>query len=187
MKKSAVPAAALLILTACGNNNENSTEEVREEPDVNMAENNVEYEEKADQDAESVFNQDIEYFNLDVVLMDESEWVFTYNPGEEGEMPDASVTGTDLELEDEEAVEEMENYLRTFYIDAASSQEEITYGIMETFDFNQDDVAFYRLSIDFPVQENVTDWVWEHGDDGGEESQEDGIDTNNLDDDLSGD
>ncbi|TVP84916.1 MAG: hypothetical protein EA344_05740 [Alkalicoccus sp.] len=168
MKKSAVSAAALLILAACGNN---SAEEVREEPDVNMAENNVEDDEKADQDAESVLNQDIEYFNLEVELMDESQWVFTYNPGEESEMTDASVTGTDIELEDEEAVQEMENYLSTFYIDAASSQEQITYGIMETFDFNEEDVAFYDLAIDFPAQENVTNWIWKKGDKGGEETE----------------
>jgi hypothetical protein len=187
MKRSALPAAALLVLAACGNNNENSAGEVTEEPEVNMAENNVEYAEKADQDADSVLNQDIEYFNLEVGLMDDSQWVFTYNPGEEGEMPDASVSGTDIELEDEEAVEEMENYLRTFYIDAASSQEEITYGIMETFDFNQDDVEFYHLSIDFPVQENVTDWIWEQGDENGDESPEDGMDLSNPMEDLSGD
>jgi hypothetical protein len=189
------------------NQNNEEAEEVNEEPDVNMADNNENNDEfDADnneglnddnnagleddgEEAEAVMDQDFQDFNLNVTLVDETEWEFTYNPAhEDGEEPQATVSGDDIDLEGEEAVEEMEAYLSEFHVNAASEQEEITSEIADTFDFNQDDFQEYNLTIDFAEQENETEWTWSQDEDeeaeGGEEN-EDENDADNNDDGLN--
>ncbi|SER80640.1 YusW family protein [Salipaludibacillus aurantiacus] len=181
------------------NQNNGQTEEVNEEPDVNMADNNENNDEldtdndaglnddnnaannmeEDGEEAEAVMDQDFQNFDLNVTLVDDTEWEFNYNPAQEdGEEPEATISGDDINLEGEEAVEEMESYLSEFHVNAASEQEEITSEIADTFDFNEDDFQEYTLTIDFAEQENETEWTWSQDQDGenegGEEDTEGG-------------
>jgi hypothetical protein len=178
-----------------GENNQN--EEVNEEPDVNLAEDNEENNTETDdldtdndngmntdndemndemndeEETEAVLDQDIQDFNLDVTLVDDTEWNFSYTPAEnEDEQPDASISGDDLDLEGEEGAEEMETYLSNFNIDAASDEQEILSEVADTFDFNEDDISSYDLTVDFPEQDNAVEWSWDEEEENGEDNND---------------
>ncbi|NJP38637.1 YusW family protein [Alkalicoccus luteus] len=176
----------------------NQEEEVNEEPEVDMADNNKNDNEinnnddletndetnelnndMDEEESEAVMDQDVEDFDLNVTLVDDSQWTFTYTPAEnEDDTPDATVSGDDLELEGEEAAEEMEAYLSDFMIDAASDEEEVLTAVADTFDFSEEDIESYDLTIDFPEHEDATEWSWQAEDDGeGNDENDVGFDT----------
>ncbi|SDO21738.1 YusW family protein [Alkalicoccus daliensis] len=201
--------------TDTGNNTNNQNEEVTEEPEANLADNeennegnnmnnaedntglnnenndalNDEGNMEDEEEAEAVMDQDFNNFELNVTLVDDSQWDFSYTPAEEeGEEPDATVSGDDLELEGENAVEEMEAYLSEFNVDAATDQEDITSEIADTFDFNEDDFQEYNLTIDFAEQENETEWSWSQDDENGEDNNAGNAEeTNNTEDNAADD
>ena len=185
MKKFAISIATLAIaVSACGDmNGNNNNEQVEDQPEVNMAENNDENNNDnnfdfnddedndenndvstgmdSDEETEAVMDQDIENFELNVTLVDDSQWDFSYSPSEdEGEQADASISGDDIELEGEQAAEEMETYLSNFHVNAASDQEEIKSEIADTFDFNEADIKEFNLTIHFSEQDSETEWSW---------------------------
>ena len=187
MKKFAISIATLAIaVSACGDmNGDNNNEQVEDQPEVNMAENNEDNNNDnnltndfnddedndenndvstgmdSDEETEAVMDQDIENFELNVTLVDDSQWDFNYSPSEdEGEQADASISGDDIELEGEQAAEEMETYLSNFHVNAASDQEEIKSEIADTFDFNEADIKEFNLTIHFSEQDSETEWSW---------------------------
>lgn len=169
-------------------NNTNTNNEVTEEPEADLADNNENEEEddlnaennedaamnennnamnEDEEETEAVMDQDFNDFNLTVTLVDDTEWEFSYTPAEnEDEEPEANITGEDLEVTGENAVEEMETYLSEFNVNAASEQEEITSEIADNFDFNEEDFQEYNLMIDFAEQENETEWSWTQDEEG---------------------
>lgn len=203
------------------NDQNNQNQEVNEEPEVDLADNEDNENDElntdldtndendgldtndnnaadgldteSDEEAEAVLDQDVENFSLNVTLVDDTQWDFNYTPAqEEGEEPEANITGSDIELEGEQAAEEMETYLSHFHVDAATEQEEITSQIAETFEFNEEDIQEYTLTIDFPEQENETEWSWSQDqEDNGEDNQDaednnDGMDIGNDDENNNG-
>ncbi|MGJ9384494.1 YusW family protein [Salipaludibacillus sp. CF4.18] len=185
MKKFTLSIATLAIaLSACGGMNEeenssnNENQQVEEQPEANLATNNGENNSnineaengmnnddstdmESEEDTEAVMEQDFENFELNVTLVDDSQWDFTIqSTEEENEQPDASVSGDNLDLEGEQAAEEMNTYLSEFHVNAASEVEEIKTEIADTFDFNEADIKEFNLSINFLEQENETEWTW---------------------------
>jgi hypothetical protein len=179
----------------------NQTEEVTEEPEADLAEDNEENNSmeadnndmdtednlntdnnemnteadntEEDEETEAVLDQDIEDFNLDVTLVDDSQWNFSYTPAEDEDgQPEGTVSGEDLELEGEDGAEEMETYLSDFNIDGASDNQEILTEVADTFDFSEEEISSYDLTVDFPEQDNPIEWSWSEDEENGEGNDE---------------
>ncbi|WP_280771724.1 YusW family protein [Salipaludibacillus daqingensis] len=201
MKKFAISIASLAIaLSACGdveeNNNETNNEQVEEEPEANLAENedennnngmdsdlnndtdngmdnNGSADMNSDEETEAVMDQDFDHFELNVTLVDDTEWNFMYSPSDD----EASVSGDDLDLEGQAAVDEMEIYLADFRVNAASEQDEIL-SELTTFDFRESDIQEFDLTINFTEQENETEWTWSQDEGEGNDEQQDDEENN---------
>lgn len=193
MKKFAISIATLAIaLGACGNMNEENTtnhqnQQVEEEPETISAMNNEDNNGNndlendsdndlnndqsegvdAEEETESVMDQGIENFELNITLVDDAQWDFTYSAPENGEEePIASLSGNEMDLEGEQAIDEMENYLADLHITPVSDEEEITAKIADTFSFNESSFREYDLTMAFSDQDSETVWNWSQDDDG---------------------